>query len=222
MFIGHMSVGFAAKKFAPRTSLALLLAAPMLSDLLWPIFLGLGWEHVRIVPGFTRYNAFDLYDYPWSHSLLLCFLWGALFAGIYYAFSRYRKGAIAIWIGVVSHWILDWVTHTPDMPLYPGAGPKLGLGLWNHVAATMTVEIAMLLVGVFLYATAIHSRDRIGKIGFVTYAVVLLAMFIGDRFGSEPPSLRALVITSLVLEAVLLAWPAWFDRRLFPKSDPAQ
>lgn len=221
MFIGHIAVGFAAKKYAPKTSLALLLAAPLLSDLLWPIFLGLRWEHVRIVSGITRYNAFDLYDYPWSHSLLLCILWGALFAVIYYAIARYRAGAIAIGIGVVSHWILDWITHIPDMPLYPGGGPKLGLGLWNHVVATMGVEIALFLMGVFLYASVIRSRDRIGKIGFALYALVLLVLFIGDRFASEPPSIRALIVSSLVFEAVLLAWPAWFDHRLFREPIPA-
>jgi len=78
MFIGHFAVGFASKRFAPRTSLAFLLAAPIFSDLLWPILLGLGWEHVRIVPGFTRYNAFDLYDMPWSHGLIPCLGWAAL------------------------------------------------------------------------------------------------------------------------------------------------
>lgn len=221
MFIGHVAVGFAAKKYAPQTSLGLLLAAPLLSDLLWPIFLGLGWEHVRIVPGITRYNAFDLYDYPWSHSLLLCGAWGALFGGIYYAIARYRAGAIAIWIGVVSHWILDWITHIPDMPLYPGRGPKLGLGLWNHVAATMVVEIGLFLTGVLLYASVIRSHDRIGKIGFAVYALVLLVLFVADRFSPEPPSVRELVVSSLVFEMILLAWPAWFDHRLFRKLAPA-
>src|SRR5215469_12189474 len=147
MFIGHFAVGFGAKKFAPRTSLALLLAAPLLSDILWPILLLLGWEHARVDPGNTKFTPLDLYDYPWSHSLLTCCTWATLFAVVYLALARYRPGAMAIWIGVVSHWILDWITHRPDMPLYPGGGPRLGLGLWNHVAATMTLEISMLAVG---------------------------------------------------------------------------
>jgi hypothetical protein len=54
MFIGHFAVGFAAKKFAPRASLAPLIAAPLFLDILWPPFLLLGWEHVRIDPGNTR------------------------------------------------------------------------------------------------------------------------------------------------------------------------
>ena len=212
MFIGHIAVGFASKKFAPRTSLAALIAAPIFLDLLWPFFLLFGWEHVRIVPGFTRYNPLDLYDFPWSHSLLMSIVWATGFAVIYYAATRYRPGAIAIWIGVVSHWILDWITHIPDMPLYPGSGPKLGLGLWNHVAATMTTEIAMLLVGVSIYARATRARDRIGRYAFFAYVVVLLVLFIGDRFSAVPPAVSAIIWSALIAEAVLLVWPWWFDR----------
>src|SRR5215471_1939382 len=163
MFIGHFAVGFAAKKFAPRTSLVLLLAAPLMADLLWPVFLLLGWEHARIDPGNTRYTPLDLYDYPWSHSLLMLGAGATIFAAIYYAASGYVSGAVAIWIGVVSHWVLDCITHRPDMPLYPGRGPKLGLGLWNSIAGTMVVEIVMLVGAVSLYAVATQARDRIGK-----------------------------------------------------------
>ena len=142
MFIGHFAVGFAAKRFAPRSSEAVLLAAPVLADMLWPVFLLLGWEQVRIDPGNTRYTPLDFVSYPWSHSLLMLCVWATVFGGTYYAITRYRAGAIAIWIGVVSHWVLDWVTHRPDMPLYPG-GALYGLGLWNSIAGTMGVEFLM-------------------------------------------------------------------------------
>lgn len=111
MFIGHFAVGFASKKFAPRTSFALLLAAALLSDILWPIFLLLGWEHARVDLGNTKYTPFDLYDFPWSHSLLLCCVWATVFAGIYYAVSRYRPGAIVIWLGVVSRAVSRDILH---------------------------------------------------------------------------------------------------------------
>jgi len=212
MFIGHFAVGFAAKKFAPRTSLATLLAAPLFLDLLWPAFLLLGWEHLRIVPGITRYNPLDLYDFPWSHSLLMSVVWATAFSLIYYRVSRYRAGAVAIWIGVVSHWILDWITHRPDMPLYPGGGPLLGLGLWNHVAATMTVEISMLAVGFWMYVSVTRARDRIGSYAFISYILVLLSLFIGDRFSATPTTVSEIIWSGLVAEAVLLAWPWWFDR----------
>jgi len=49
----------------------------------------------------------------------------------------------------VSHWVLDWVTHRPDMPLVPG-GARYGLGLWNSIAGTMVVEILMFAAGVWM------------------------------------------------------------------------
>ncbi len=79
MFIGHHAVGFASKRFAPRTSLGLLMAAPLLLDLLWPIFLLLGIEHVRVEPANPPFLRLDLYDYPWSHSLLMSVVWSVLF-----------------------------------------------------------------------------------------------------------------------------------------------
>ena len=217
MFIGHFAVGFAAKKFAPRTSLAVLIAAPIFLDVLWPIFLLFGWEHVRIVPGITRYNSFDLYDFAWSHSLLMSVVWATGFALVYFASSKYSPGAIAIWVGVVSHWILDWITHIPDMPLYPGGGPRFGLGLWNHVAATMIVEIAMLLVGVLIYARVTRPRDRIGQYAFIAYVFVLLLLFIADRFDTTPPTVSDLIRSGFIAEPVLVIWPWWFDRHREPR-----
>jgi len=221
MFIGHFAVGFAAKKFAPRTSMSVLLAAPLFCDILWPFFLLLGWEHVRIVPGITRYNPFDLYDFPWSHSLLMTVVWASAFAFIYQLVTHYRVGTIAIWIGVLSHWVLDWITHRPDMPLYPGGGPRLGLGLWNNVAATMTVEIVMLLAGAWLYDRATRPRDRIGTYAFVTYVLVLLILFIGDRFATAPASVSDIIGTGIIAIFVLLAWAWWFDHHRVPRPGPA-
>lgn len=108
------------KKFSPRSSEAVLLTAPLLADILWPVSLLLGWEQVRIDPGNTRFTPFDFVSYPWSHSVLMSCVWATAFAAIYFLLTRYWAGAIAIWIGVVSHWVLDWVAHRPDMPLYPG------------------------------------------------------------------------------------------------------
>jgi len=211
VFIGHFAVGFGAKKFAPRTSFALLLAAPLLSDIFWPIFLLLGWEHARIVPGITKYSPLDLYDFPWSHSLLLCCVWATLFAGVYYAIARYRAGAVAIWIGVVSHWVLDWISHGPDMPLYPGSA-KYGLGLWNSIWGTMTVEIAMYALGVGLYVSATRARDRIGTYAFWAFVLLNFGFYIADRFGPLPANMSEVAWPGVVASAVLLPWAWWFDR----------
>src|SRR5919202_1754246 len=84
MFIGHFAVGFAVKRAAPRSSLGVLIAAPIFLDLLWPIFLLLGWERVRIVPGKTPYLRLQFVSYPISHSLLTSVGWGLLFALVYW------------------------------------------------------------------------------------------------------------------------------------------
>jgi membrane-bound metal-dependent hydrolase YbcI (DUF457 family) len=176
MFIGHFAVGFGAKRFAPKASLAVLLAAPLLADLLWPPFLLLGWEHVRIAPSDTRFTPFDFYDYPWSHSLLMAAVWATLFMLIYWALQRDRRGAVVVWFGVISHWVLDWITHRPDLPLYPGGRARYGPGMWNSVAGTMATEIVLLVVGVWAYARATRAGDKIGRYGFWAYVVLLMAL----------------------------------------------
>ena len=217
MFIGHFAVGFAAKRFAPRTSLAPLLAAPLLLDLLWPWFLLFGWERVRIDPGNTRFVPLDLVYFPWSHSLLMSVVWATVFALIYHLIAQYWPGTLAIWIGVVSHWVLDWITHRPDMPLYPG-GPRLGLGLWNSIAGTMVVEILLLAVGVWLYVRTTRAVDHIGRYSFIANVVLLLALYIGDRFSAPPASTADIVWGSIPWEPVPLLWAWWFDRHRVLRS----
>jgi hypothetical protein len=118
-------------------------------------------------------------------------VWATAFAVFYQVITRYRPGAIAIWIGVVSHWVLDWITHRPDMPLYPD-GPKLGLGLWNSIPGTMITEITMLAVGVGLYVATTRARDRIGRYAFGAYVGLLLLLYIGDRFSPPPPDVASI------------------------------
>jgi hypothetical protein len=219
VFIGHFAVGFAAKQFAPRTSLAALLTAPQLADVLWPIFLLLGWEHVRIDPGNTRFTPFDFISYPWSHSLLMLCVWATVFAGIYYAISRYMPGAIAIWVAVVSHWFLDWITHRPDMPLVPG-GARYGLGLWNSIAGTMSVEIVMFAVGLGMYARATQAKDRIGRWGFISYVVLLLVVYFANAFSAPPTSITGLAWTAVAAPVILIPWAWLFDRHRAAEDRP--
>lgn len=211
MFIGHFAVGFASKPVAPRTSLGWLMAAPQLADILWPVFLLCGWEHVRIDPSATRFTPLDLYDFPLSHSLAALAVWATIFAGIYWVLTRYRAGAVVLWFGVISHWILDWITHRPDMPLYPGS-PRFGLRLWDSIAGTMIVELTMFCAGVWLYARATRPRDRIGRYGFAAYVIFMFVLYVGDRFGGPPPDVQSLIWIAIVFVPLILVWSWWFDR----------
>src|SRR5690349_20019756 len=102
MFSGHIGLALAAKKAAPKTSLGTLLLATQFADFIWPIFLILGIERVRIAPGLTAVTPLDFY-YPWSHSLLMDVAWGGLFAAVYYAVRQYPSGALVVAFGVISH-----------------------------------------------------------------------------------------------------------------------
>ena len=141
MFVGHLAVGFAGKRFAPRTSLGTLLIAAQLPDILWSIFLIAGIEHARIVPGITAASPLDLYDFPISHSLLLDFVWACAFAACCISLvKRYARGAWVLLLAVLSHWVLDFISHRPDMPLAPSLPGRYGLGVWNSVSLTFAVE----------------------------------------------------------------------------------
>ena len=214
MFIGHNAVGFASKSLAPRTSLGLLMAAPMLLDQLWPVFLLLDIEHVRFDAGATAFTKLDFYNYPWSHSLLMAVVWGLLFGGAYWLKTRYRRGAIVLFAGVVSHWVLDFVTHRPDLPLYPG-GPKVGLGLWNSIPGTIVVELILFAAGLALYLRATRARDRIGSIALWALVIFLLLIFAANATSTPPPDWRP--IAWVGLSAILIPiWAAWIDRHRTP------
>lgn len=211
MFIGHFAVGFGAKKYAPKAPLALLMAAVAWADILWTAFLLMGWEHARIAPGDTKYTPLNLYDYPWSHSLLMLVVWGALLGGVYWLLRKDAAGAWIVGGCVVSHWVLDWVTHRADMPLYPG-GAKSGLGLWNSIAGTMIVEIAMFVAGVWIYMMATRAKNWVGGYIAWTFALFLLFVFVADRFSPPPESLHEVAQTGLIATAITVAWVWWFDR----------
>src|SRR5438552_173444 len=133
MFIGHFALGFAGKRAAPRISLAVLFIAVQWADLLWPVLLAAGLEQVRIDPGNTAVTPLDFVSYPYSHSLAMLVLWGVVLGLIYRISTGTNGSAVAVLaLLVVSHWVLDFLTHRPDMPLYPG-GPTFGLGLWNSM-----------------------------------------------------------------------------------------
>jgi hypothetical protein len=212
MFIGHFAVAFAAKKVAPKVSLGTLVLAAAFLDVIWPVLVLLGIERFRIVPGFTANNPFDFVYYPWSHSLLMTLVWALLAALGYFGLSRDRAGALWVGILVASHWVLDFVSHRPDMPLYPGGGEKLGLGLWRSITATFAVEGLMFAVGIAVYVQATKSRDRIGTIAWWAMVGVLLALYVPGPWSSPPPSENAVAILGIIALAIFGPLAYWIDR----------
>ena len=211
MFIGHFAVGFAAKRAAPRTSLAPLMAAAQRVGLGWPAFVLLGVERVRIDPGNTAFTPLDFESYPWTHSLLMVLAWAAAFGLGYRMRTGYVRGAWVVAALVFSHWVLDWVTHRPDLQFAPGVGARTGLGLWHSVPATVIVEGALFAAGLGVYLSATRARNRKGSIGLWAFVAFLVLAYAGN-LGQVPPGPTAIAVAGLLGGIVLLVWAWWFDR----------
>jgi len=211
MFIGHFAVALAAKKAAPKVSLGTLILSAQWVDLLWPIFLLLGLEHVRIDPGNTAVTPLDFYDYPITHSLAGALGWSAALGLAYFAVRRTARGAGIVAAAVFSHWILDALTHRPDLPLYPGSTTLVGIGLWNSLRGTVAVELAMFAIGIVLYLRSTQARDSVGRYAFWSLIAVLTVLYFVNLFGPPPPSTRALAIVALGAW-MFVAWAYWADR----------
>lgn len=195
--------------------LVILFAAAQFADVLWPFLLAAGVEHVRVDPGNTAVTPLDFVSYPYSHSLVMLVVWGGAFAWIYGRLSGVTGAFTVIATLVVSHWVLDFVTHRPDMPLYPGSA-KFGLGLWNSINATIALELPLFAAGVWIYARATRARDRIGRWAFWSLMVFLVVAYVANVFGPPPPSGPALWIFGIVSSAILLSWTWWADRHRAP------
>jgi len=212
MFIGHFAVGLGAKRAAPAVSLGTLILACQLADLIWPTLVILGIEKVSIAPGDTVVTPLHFESYPYSHSLLGLFVWALVVALLYRAFRKASLRALLV-LGavVVSHWFLDVLTHRPDVPVTIGGETKLGLDLWASRSATMIVEGAMFVVGIWLYLSSTRARDRIGVYAFWGLVAFLSITNIANMFGPPPPSATAVAWTAQAIW-LLVFWGYWIDR----------
>jgi hypothetical protein len=210
MFIGHFALGFAAKRQAPRVSLAVLFAAAQLADLLWPVLVAAGVEEVRIDPGNTVFTPLDFVSYPYSHSLLTLGIWGAVLAWGHRMIAGNGRAFLLIPILVVSHWGLDAVTHRPDLPLYPG-GPKYGLGLWNSFGWTLATELVLFVAGVCIYLRATRPRDATGRWAFVSLTAFLLIVYAANAAAPPPPSVPLVYWSAIAAGILLTVWAWWAD-----------
>jgi hypothetical protein len=209
MFIGHFAVSFAARPSVPL-SLGTLFLAAQLADLLWPnfVFLGLEWFEVR--PGATAVTPLEFVHYPYSHSLVAMALWGVLLAIVSRAFNRSVAAGATLTAVVLSHWVLDAISHKPDMPLAFG-DLRVGLGLWSSVPATIVVEGLLFAAGISVYLRCTRARDRIGHLGLWALIVTLVGIYLGGIFGPPPPSVTAVAWTAQAMW-LLVAWAYWVDK----------
>ena len=222
MFLGHFAAGFALKGADKRLSLGWLLLASAWLDIVWSVLLLAGVEAARIVPGITAANPLDLYDYPFSHSLLFALVWSALFfvlprlVRITARADRTRAGLVLA-AAVVSHWLLDLLVHRPDLPLAPGTSPKFGLDLWDYPAVSIALETLLFLLGLGIYLRVTRATTALGRWGIIVLAAILLVLF-ASSFSGLPPNMQAVAVSGVFGTLLFIAIAAWLDRKRQPTA----
>lgn len=201
MFIGHFAIGLTASRLEKRLPLGTALVASQLPDALWPYFLLTGAETVAIAPGDTAMTPLRFESYPWSHSLLMVAVWGVLASVAYRAAGRPSRVAWLLTPLAISHWILDFITHRPDMPLVPWGDLKVGLGMWNSVPLTVTVEVLM-----YLGAIAFYVRGRRLAKGFWALVGTLGLFYVGNVIGPPPPGVTPVALSMVILVPIVWWW----------------
>jgi hypothetical protein len=213
MFIGHFGLSLVAKKAAPKVSLGTLFIATQFVDLLWPFLLVFHVEKFAVVPGYTKTNPLDFLYFPYTHSLFMGAVWGLVVGGLYWLFKRDTRGMIVIGLCVLSHWFLDLIVHTTDLPLTPFGDYKVGFGLWNQVAITLIVEFALFSIGMYDYVSCTRAKNKIGKWMLWVLAALLVVVQIGNTLGPAPSdSVIKLFVSFTPLMTIIITIAYWVDR----------
>ena len=211
MFIGHFAVGFAAKKINSEPSLGTYFLAAQLLDLIWPTFLLLGIERAELSRDEANPIPLSFTHYPISHSLLTVIGWGILLGLGYAIIKKNTKAALLLGLCVVSHWLLDLVVHIPDLPLYPGDSPLIGLGLWRSKMITLILELLLFSVSVWLYITSTKAKNKTGVYATWSLIIFFILVHLLNTFGDPPPDMKA-VAWAGHLQWLFVIWAYWSDR----------
>ncbi len=199
MIAGHFAAGIALKSADRTVPLWVLLVGAQLVDIAFMVFLLLGVEHLRIVPGFTASNHADLYYYPFTHSLISVPVWVLMAVAAYrLRGSMTARAAGVLALAVASHWLLDWVVHVPDLPIVSG-DPKVGLGLWNQPVATQLLETAMVIGAVVLILPNLQLRTSGRKTTFWAMIALMMLLAVFSRYAPPMESVTEAAITGLVM-----------------------
>mgnify|MGYP001309150066 CR=1 FL=1 len=218
MLAGHLGAALAIGRLERRVNAGAFVAAAVLMDLLLWLFILLGWESVSIPARYAETRQPE-FGFPYSHGLVAAVAWSALAGAAAFAMlsrlgpARGRAAALVA-AAVFSHWLLDVLVHAPEMPLAGDASPKVGLGLWDALAAALALEALVAVAGLwaFLAGSALPRPRKAGLAALVLF--VLAATVGGMAFAPPPPSANAMAGSSLALLVATCLLAAWLARRM--------
>ena len=216
MFIGHFAPAFAARAVTSESpGLGTLFIAAQLVDIAFFLLVMGGVENLRITPGITAMNPLDLYDYPITHSLVGTAAWAAGLAVV--VATVLRNAVAAAWTAfvVLSHWLLDWVSHRPDLTL-TGSGKTYGLGLWDYPITAIVLELA-----IFGLAFLWWLRKTKGpSLPPLILAGVMLVLQAYNWFGPEPEQAdAAFLLLGLFAFGLMIGLASWVGSTRWHRSE---
>lgn len=195
MGAGHYAAGLMLGRLEPRLNPGLLFLCAILADILLGIFVLAGIEEVHVPPSLATRHYFE-FTFPYSHGLvatLILTLGATLIARRFFPW----RAALIAGAAVFSHFLLDVLTHVPEIPVAGEDSAKLGLSLWNHLSVALTVEAAMVIAAALLY-----RRLAFG----VLMAVTGVVMIGGQAMMTSAPSQNVLawnwIVTGIVISGI--------------------
>ena len=217
MYVGHYIAAFALKKKAADLSLGWLFIGVQLVDILFFPFVLLGIERLNLIHNYTETNHFELVFMPYTHSLLATFIWSSVgFITFKYLFKHSSSTSLAFALAVASHWLVDLLVHTPDLPIWSDQSMKLGFGLWNYRWIAFGLETVFLFGGIYFY----QQSMKVSTHTMYLYGGVLIAIHGSQVFLPPPDILNKLTLAiSAVISYLVFAWIAhWLDRKALKSS----
>jgi len=218
VFIGHFGAGLALKRADRTLSLGLLFIAAQLSDLIYGVTLLTGVEKVSIVAGTSPLTSAEYIFFPYSHSLVATLLLAGLVALIFLIVPfksslPKSKTALIMATAVLSHFILDAITHNPEVDLLGNGVYKIGLGIWNYPIASYTIEALLLIAGLWIYLRTTKTITFGGKYGLLILSVILLTLNAVNTFGLYPTNTINFAVTMLIVYIGTIVAAFWLDQK---------
>jgi hypothetical protein len=218
VFVGHDSAALALKRVENRASLGWLIIAAQFVDIWFFTLALLGLERLSIVEDFTPSTHFELEFFPFSHGLVGSLVWAVVAFTVFMVLPareglNKRRVAFVLAAAVFSHWILDLIVHTPDLPLLGDNSPRLGLGLWNNALVAFILEAVLLLVGLSLYLRGTKAKTVTGRYGMIAFAAFLILANGLSAFGPPPATVTFLAVFSLFSYLAFAGMAFWLDRK---------
>ena len=206
MFIGHYGLGFMIKRKVSDIPLWILFLSVQLMDIVAFILVFFGVEKAAYRNSDNPFFRNNL-DLPYSHSLVGALLLSAIVYLIFIIIKR-RSWALIAALCVLSHWVIDFIVHTPDLSIFFGY-IKTGLGLWNYPYLSFGLEIILVFSGWLI----LRYRNAVSYL----LLFLLIGSFTGMIFGKEPDAMKnseALRTLMVLASNMLFIMVAYFSERI--------